>query len=328
MAALQTAEPTHPWPVRRSRRCLLIYGALVGAVACAALGTVVIVHEVLGHLAVAYALGAQLHGFRVFQLMGGEASYTMPAESPASFGMLATAGGILANTVVGLACMFVASKTEHRRPRVSAVLLIVGSLHVARALSYVALDLYYQWGDPTQLAVSILGSDFWSMPLRNRFFWLPFLLLSPFVMYALSVPYFRLHQRWFPSANARGRCRTLAWVVVGFASVLLVFAVSTHRLLPQRERSGMFSDEHARGIQVFLSAHARVQALKAELPGITTAELRERMRAEHDRLVLRESDKPSPWYALVFFATALAGVGWAFFESPAVAVSTSDELVL
>jgi hypothetical protein len=127
------------------KRLVLLDGALLG-LAVLASRAALLLHEAVGHGAIALALGA--NGFTLrLSLFGGGAAHVSGLRTTDAGYALFSLGGIGLNLLTGAAAWFAARRLR-RRGLLYAFLLMFGAGSMGQALFYLANGFYYGEGDP------------------------------------------------------------------------------------------------------------------------------------------------------------------------------------
>jgi hypothetical protein len=177
-------------------RQALIYGLLVLGCCFLASRLAVIIHELLGHMAAAALLGAELELVEVRPVGGGVSIYSYPPGTSPVVVLTSTAAGLVANLATGVAAMVLSRSL--RRPALWALYLsIFAGRSVVGVLTYLALGLYYGVGDPGQLRAALVDGS--GAPWDSPWPWVLPAALVPFGSYALTRVYAAQQERWLPA---------------------------------------------------------------------------------------------------------------------------------
>jgi len=203
------------------------YGLLVLGCCFLASRLAVILHEVLGHMAAAALLGAELELIEVRPVGGGVSIYSYPPGTSPVVVLTSTAAGLAANLATGLGALLLL-RPLRRRALAALFLSIFAGRSVVGALSYLALGLYYGVGDPGQIRAALVGGA--GAPWDTLWPWVLPAALLPFGSYAVSRVYAAEQERWLPAPRPITR---LLWggLTLGL-SVAAVFGAP--RLLNER----------------------------------------------------------------------------------------------
>lgn len=143
-----------------------------------------ITHEACGHLLFAKLFGGEVRGMW-FYPGAAVSSYRLPGDAPAVARLITGGAGIAVQLVTGLGAFFLA-----RRVR-SLALFVYAVASILAATSYAALGLYYEWGDPVGIVANVAGRDaaFWKTPLRERGWFVPYVVATALVTFAFAREY-------------------------------------------------------------------------------------------------------------------------------------------
>lgn len=179
-----------------SWRSLLLFDLFLLASLILATRTATFLHETLGHAFMAIALGGQVNAIQISPFGGGHVYYHLGGGSGLFLRFLAAFGGILINGLSGIGSILFVQRLS-KRPGWAVFLNLLGMVSLLGAIAYSALGFYYDQGDPVAW---IEGSS-----SDSEWFWIPFIILSPFVSYFAVRSYCILNEAWFPTKTCLGR---------------------------------------------------------------------------------------------------------------------------
>ena len=255
-------------------RDVLTYDAFLLAVAVVAGRAATALHEVVGHGAVAAALGATVRGFDLTLLGGGQAHYGF-GPGVGAFARAATAAGGVAVTVVAGALALIAAGRV-RLPW-GIFWAVLGIESVLSSTSYVAKGLYYGVGDAASVVWAIDGPRaLLDLQLGNGRLWIVFTAALPLLTALALGVYLPLQDRFFPPRNGLGRLRTTA-LTVGLVAVayFALFRAADRYVAPQDPAALQARWEGARELAFRQQRTLSVlDQLRAENPGVPDDVLR------------------------------------------------------
>ena len=192
----------HSWPR------LLLFDLFLLATLILATRVATFLHEFMGHALAAAAMGGHVSAIRVTLLGGGKVSYHFERELVSSGLFLVAMGGIIVNIATGIV-PFVVPGRLRKQPGWGLFLILFGMVSLLGAVAYCALGFYYEVGDPAKWIQGPSPGGGW--------LWVPFLVGSPIVSYAVMKTYFILSDGWFPADGLAGRIAVMA-LTLGVAS--------------------------------------------------------------------------------------------------------------
>ncbi len=281
--------------MKLSTQKLPVYAVWVASLCVAATTLHTVIHEIVGHLGLAWLFGADLQGFEAHPFAGGGKAYYQFDGSVDSFPrILATSGGIAINLILGAISLLLAMKYRNSKQRELAVITwIFGALGVLGALKYIALGSYYGTGDP---ALALLHTQYWP-PTRAQTWWLwgPALLLIGIVGWWILRLGFSIQDLWWPKV---GYWTRIAIAVVACGTGVLVHAVgrpltSSGSGRFYRADSIVMHEKYEERSSLEQEAAARI---REQFPELSRKELGPHLRkaylAIEDKIV---ADSPKPW---------------------------------
>jgi hypothetical protein len=156
-----------------------------------------VLHE-CAHAVVGLAAGMRLDRIDV-SLLGGGTTWFFPDDSAGTTGrLLMELAGMATDLVAGGAIVWAAVRLRGKRPMLDAALTLWGGASMLSVLSYLAMGLYSNWGDPANAAWT-LGGDTFVAKLDRNHAWLVPLLVMPVAAYPFARRWVRLQERFFPT---------------------------------------------------------------------------------------------------------------------------------
>ena len=179
---------------------LLLFDLFLIAVLILATRFTTFLHELIGHAFVAGGFGARVNGVQVSLFGGGRVHYHFGGDPGLIVRFLIAFGGIIVNILSGLLA-FVIIRRLSKQPSWVLFLILFGMVSLLGAIAYCALGFYYNQGDPVAWAQGACCQGGW--------FWIPFLVISPFVSFFAVKAYSNLNEAWFPTKTYLGRVRIM-----------------------------------------------------------------------------------------------------------------------
>ncbi|MBU2488409.1 MAG: hypothetical protein KKA60_03365 [Proteobacteria bacterium] len=227
-------------------------------------------HELLGHAALALALGGRVEEVWVSLLGGGRVAVSGLEQAGAATALAFAFSGLAVNLVLGLTAAWLLFRGADEQNPGSGPVLFVSLFAMAGtcgALAYLALGAWYDFGDPAAWSRSGTGGAWivWAAPI---------LAMAPAAWYTART-WARVQQSLFPRSGFRGRlgvaAATLGLACAAYGSLFL--ALNQNLAATQAPRAA-YVREAARVEQEKRAALAR--ELAAAHPEWSSEEVRRR----------------------------------------------------
>ena len=189
---------------------LLVYNLFCLSLLVLATRLATFLHEFLGHAMTVLAFDGQVNGIRISLFGGGHVYYDLSETSGSFVRFLVSFGGIIINMFTGLFPFLLARRLKER-PGWALFFLLFGMVSLLGATAYASLGFYYDQGDP----VAWMKGPY----PYSRLFWIPFLILSPFLSWYTVKTYAIFHERIIPTRTFQGRIRVTG-VTLGLTFLL------------------------------------------------------------------------------------------------------------
>jgi hypothetical protein len=161
---------------------------------------------------VAFIVGGDVHRIKVSLFGGGMVWAELDnSHSPTLF--IYCMAGIFVNLITGALPIVFRNKLRRINPLWGLFWVIFAIASILGILAYLVLGLYYNFGDPVG----------WMQvpPLWLELFWIPFLIITPFIAHFVSRLYVSIQETIFPAHDFMGRLKIFT-ATLGLSSLVYV----------------------------------------------------------------------------------------------------------
>ncbi len=289
--------------MRQGPKKFLLYVIWIASITLVAIFVQLLMHEVVGHLGVAWLLGADIKGFEISIGKGGFAYFAFDTNVGPWPRAMASGGGIALNLTLSLLGLWYCKRWKSQgkfQPAMVAAVIAAGGIFAA--LRYVVLGSYYSIGDPASVLFH-LGIDEFS-PLAAWWVWLPTLIITALLSFLIGRLFFRLQAHWWPQLGVFRR-GGLAALSVGTGLAIYIGLGHVSNSGPMTLHSQIWrQNQH----EITERQLADVRRIDEENPLMTPDErkrvLNENLREIYND-VTRKQSKPFP-IMFVFFAICVS----------------------
>ena len=220
-------------------------------------------HEVLGHAFVALIVGGDVHRIKV-SLFGGGMVWADLGNSHSPTLFIYCLAGIFVNLVTGALPIVFRNKLKRINPIWGLFWVIFATASILGVLAYLVLGLYYNFGDPV--------SWIQVTPLWLELFWIPFLIITPFMAHFVSRLYVSVQETIFPAHDFMDRLKILL-ATLGVSSLVYacLFIWTNQELASVTSPAAAYHREEARIIEK--KKEELAQQLRKTYPELTQQEV-------------------------------------------------------
>jgi hypothetical protein len=277
---------------------LFLFNLFLLAILILATRLATFLHELMGHALMAVIFGGDVNGVRVSLFGGGRVYYNLNAQSGLYVHFLVAFGGIIVNILSGL-LPFIFIRRFNNNPIWTLFFILFGMVSLLGAIAYSALGFYYQVGDPVAWIEGPLQRETW--------FWIPFLVVSPFVSYFVLKSYSMVNERLFPAKTILNRvCTMILTLGITGSAYAGLYGMTGRQSTALNAPSSAY--QHAKKKVKKMKIEALYRNLRENRPELSEAEVRRLV--EQTSIVIKPDEVPKkfplkPVIAILYTAGGL-----------------------